>query len=259
MRRGRVQYHEAGTIRAEILIDAGGVAGRRIDPDYRWVEVELADARVPELAPDFASEGLCFVVAPSCVGHPDAFAKLQAAYELELQALLERELGARECVVFDHTVRGELGESGTRPPSYHVHCDYNEHSAAKRLRELVGPDRAELWLGSRFAVVNVWRPLLAPVERAPIAFVRPASMAAQDWVDVDIVFPTRRGQIVGVAHNPGHRWVYLSAMRPAEVAVFCVYANTGVGGVAHAAVELVPTPLDARPRASLESRVFVRL
>lgn len=254
--RARVQYHEAGTRGAEILIDAEGVAGRRIDPDYVWADIELADAR--ELAEPlrFESEGLCFVEAPSCLESGGDFEQLRPRYEAELCALLEAQIGARESIVFDHTLRSEVGQG--RPPSYHAHCDYNVQSAAKRLRELVDESRAEQWLAGDFAIVNVWRPLGSPVERAPIAFVRPQSMATRDWVKVDIVFPARRGQIMGVARSPAHEWVYLSAMRPNEAALFTVYASRGVTGVAHAAVALEGSE-GARPRRSIESRVFVAL
>lgn len=254
--RGRVQYHEPGSATARILIDAGGVAGRRIDPEYRWVTVELCDARGLESGPTFEEDGLCFVRGPTCLRGPAQFEGLRAEYEHELVRLLESRLGAREVVVFDHTIRVE--GQGFRPPSYHVHCDYNAHSAAKRMVERLGEARAQQWQRGRFAIVNVWRPLGYAVERSPLGFVRPASMVADDWVEVDIIFPSRRGQIRGVAWNPAHRWVYLGGMQPLEAALFTVYANVGVVGVPHAAVELVGTPEHARPRQSVESRMFVR-
>lgn len=261
--RGRVQYHQAGSTTAEILIDAGGVPGRRIDPDYVWREVELVDARVAEQAPSFAREGLCFVDAPSCLEREPpltraAFERLRPRYEAELAELLTRELGARASLIFDHTLRTESQHGEGRPPSYHVHCDYNRYSASKRLRELLGAEQAARWLAGALAIVNVWRPL-AVVERAPIGFIRPRSMAPRDWVEVDIVFPDRRGQIRGVAYDPDHEWVWLSAMRPSEAALFTVYASHSVEGVAHAAVELVSEQPEARARRSVESRAFVRL
>jgi hypothetical protein len=254
--RGQVQYHQPGHSRAEIVIDAEGVPGRRIDPEYRWETVELADARGSVPAPSFGEHGLCFVEAPCCLQGPESFEPSRAEYERELVELVERELGAREIVVFDHTLRIE--GHGYRPPSYHVHCDYNASSASKRMEEQLGTARAEEWLRGRFAVINVWRPLGHAVERSPLGFVLPQSVAAEDWVEVDIVFPHRRGQIRGLAWNAAHRWIHLGGMQPHEAAVFTVYANEGVGGVAHAAVRLDDTPADSRPRQSIESRMVVR-
>ena len=221
--RGRVEYHEPGATDAQILIDAGGVAGRRIDPDYRSVTVDLRDARGLERAPTFDEDGFCFVPAPRSVQVPGDLAPHQGQYERELIEWVQPHLGAREVVVFDHTIRGS-GE-GTRPPSYHVHCDYSAYSARKRMIELLGEARTERWHRGRFAIVNLWRPLVYPVERAPLGLVRPASIVAADWVHVDIVFPSRRGQLRGLAWNPAHRWVYLERMRPDEAALFTVYAN----------------------------------
>ncbi len=253
---GRVQYHEPGRSHAQILIDAGGVPGRRIDPDYQWMEVALENARDPGAAPSFADDGLCFVAAPACPVDPASFASQRAGYEAALIETLERELGAAEAVVFDHTIRAE--DEGYRPPSYHVHCDYNANSAAQRLTDELGESRAALWQRGPFAVVNMWRPLAHPVQRAPLAFVRPSSVVASDWVDVDIVFPHRRGQIRGLAWSPAHRWVFLDRMQPDELAVFTVYANEGVAAVPHAAVQLGNAPENAPPRRSIESRLFVR-
>ncbi len=253
---GRVQYHDTASESAQILIDADGIRGNRIDPEYRWVEVELTNVRQDPRAPTFADEGLCFVTAPSCLRAPEDFDARRSDYEDELCAMLETTLDAREVILFDHTLRGR-GE-GRRPPSFHVHCDYNAHSARKRMRERLGEERAATWSAGHFAVVNVWRPLLHPVERSPLGFVLPSSVAPRDWIEVDIVFPDRRGQVRGLRHAPDHRWIHLEHMRPDEAAIFTVYATHGVGGVPHAAIELVDGPEAARARQSIESRAFVR-
>jgi hypothetical protein len=256
-RRARVRYHAPDLAVREILIDAGGVAGKRVDPSPCVREVELCDLRGVERRPSFASEGFAFVHAPGPLSRASEFEAAGAEYERTLVELVETELDAEEVVVFDHTLRSEA--EGARPPSHHVHCDYNERSARQRLLDFLGSARAAEWTRSRFALVNVWRPLEYPVERSPLGLVLPSSMSVEDWVDVDIVFPDRRGQVVGVLPDPAHRWVYLGGMRPDEAVIFTVYANTGVRGVAHSAVELLDAPASARPRKSIESRMFVRV
>ncbi|MCH9687757.1 MAG: hypothetical protein K0V04_40380 [Deltaproteobacteria bacterium] len=253
---GRVQYHEPGRSTARILIDADGVPGNRIDPEYHWMTVPLHDARAPEDCPTFDRDGLRFVTAPTTLRSPEAFDEARPAYEIELRQLLSQQLGADEVVVFDHTLRTETNRF--RPPSFHVHCDYTRRSADQRMLTLLGADRARAWHSCRFAIVNAWRPLVHPVERAPLGFVLPRSVAPEDWVDVDIIFPQRRGQIRGLAYSEGHRWTYLDRIRPEQVALFTVYANQGVSGVPHAAIDIVETHNDARPRQSIESRMFVR-
>ncbi|MEM6991672.1 MAG: CmcJ/NvfI family oxidoreductase [Myxococcota bacterium] len=251
--RGRVQYHEAGSGCAQILIDSGGVSGNRIDPPYRAVEIALEDARIDP--PTWSRDRLQFSSAPSVCLETGAFDRVRDDYEAELITLLRRQLAASEIVIFDHTHRSEV--EGARPPSYHVHCDYNAWSARTRLSTLLGEDEARRWAQGPFGVVNVWRPREGPVQRAPIGFVRPHSVDAADWLDVDIVFPDRRGQIRGLRHDPAHRWLAMPQMRTDQVAIFATYHSEGIDGVPHAAVELLDGP-DAPPRRSIESRAFVR-
>ena len=139
-----------------------------------------------------------------------------------------------------------------------MHCDYNAWSAHTRLSALLGEDASARWSNDHFAVVNVWRPLGEPVQRDPIGFVRPESVEPADWLDVDIVFPHRKGQVRGLRHAPGHRWIVMPKMAPTQAAVFATYVSDGVDGIAHAAVELPDAPVDAPVRRSLESRAFVR-
>ncbi len=123
---------------------------------------------------------------------------------------------------------------------------------------MTGEREAQRWHAGPFAVVNVWRPLAHPIQRAPIGFVRPGSVEPGDWLDVDIVFPDRRGQVRGLRYNPAHQWLVWPTMTVDEAAIFATYANEGVNGIAHAAVELLDAPPEAMPRQSIESRAFVR-
>jgi len=244
---GRVQYHRDASRTARILIDAGGVVGNRIDPPYEWVDVRLHDAR--DDAPTWERDRVVFTGAPAV--------DLEALpeYEPRLRSLIAAQLEAEEVVVFDHTVRGP--GAGARPPSHHVHCDYNAWSARTRMQTLLG-SRASSWADNEFAIVNVWRPIVETVHRDPIGFVLPRSVDPDDWLDVDIVFPDRKGQVRGLRHAPDHHWVTLPDMTPDQAAIFATYASAGIDGVAHAAVDLVDAPKDAPPRRSLESRAFVR-
>ncbi|MEM9190094.1 MAG: CmcJ/NvfI family oxidoreductase [Myxococcota bacterium] len=252
--RGHVNYHLRGPDSQRIIIDADGVPGHRIDPELQPAEVSLEDARRLELT--LSADGLAFVETPSAV---DSFADLEAirdAYDAELRALLLRETGAVEVEVFDHTLR--IDDAGVRPPARHVHNDYTAASARRRLSDILGEERADVWARGPYAIVNVWRPVEHPVERAPLAFALPSSVDAGDWMDIEIVRPHRLAQITGLAHSPQHRWVYWPAMTPSDVAIFRVFDSQGRMPVAHSAVDLAKTPLDARPRKSIESRTMLR-
>ena len=255
---GTVFYHASWEPKPAIRIDVGGVPGRRIDPPLEARQVAVLDARGREGAVDFAADGLVFLRSPSQLRAVGDFAdaqRLARVYDPELEALVARELGAIESVVFDHTVRTD--RPGARPPARHAHGDYTPRSARQRLRDVLGEARASEWAAGHFGIVNAWRPL-ARVERAPLAFARPDSVSAEDWVDVELIYPHRRGQVTGLMPSQRHEWVYLSDMGPEEVALFRVHDSEGRPAVAHSAVDLDTVAADAALRQSIESRILVR-
>ena len=88
-------------------------------------------------------------------------------------------------------------------------------------------------------------------------------MASNDWMTIELVYPDRVGQILGVASNPGHEWFFQSKLTPDEVIIFNIYDNRGRPHLAHSALDIVAVdsvePSDARlPRKSIETRTLVR-
>lgn len=252
---GTVFYHAPTDLNPVIRIDVDGIPGRRIDPELEARTIDLTDVRTPEGAVDFARDGLEFVRAPSPFRRWTDPAALTGRYAPELEALAARTLGAIETVVFDHTVRAE--DSTTRPPARHAHGDYSRDGARQRLRDVLGESRASAWTRGHFSIVNAWRPL-RPVERAPLAFARPSTVATSDWVDVELVYPNRRGHITGLLPSSEHQWLYMPAMTPDDVALFRVHDSQGRPAVAHSAVDLDDVPANAPARLSIESRMLVR-
>ena len=251
-----LNYHIAGEANPQIVIDADGIPGNRIDPELDRRTVELHDVRAQEKCPTFRYSGFEFarsLTEVSSFGKEDFD---RTAYDRELISLIRKTTGASEVEIFDHTIRTD--GDGTRRPARHVHGDYNAESARMRLYDILGSELASEWEQGKFGLVNVWRPLYHPVERAPLAFAVPESVAASDWTDIDIVYPDRVGQISGLKHNPGHRWVFLPDMTPDDVVVFNVFDSAGLPAVAHSAADLVVLPGNARVRKSIESRSLVR-
>ncbi|MEO0679659.1 MAG: CmcJ/NvfI family oxidoreductase, partial [Pseudomonadota bacterium] len=145
-----------------------------------------------------------------------------------------------------------------RKPARNVHGDYSADGADSRLIDILGEARAAEWRAGGCAFVNVWRPVEAPINSAPLGFVRPSSVAAEDWVPIDLIYPDRRGRILGLAANPAHEWLYRSWMTPDEVAIFNIHDNRGRPSVAHSALDRVEDPTVTTIRKSLESRTLVR-
>lgn len=253
---GTVNYHIHKPERQAFEIDAGGVVGCLVSPELVPTEVTVLDVRRGETSVQFKRDSVGFQTAPTAV---IAFsgAKWQETYDRELTELLRQALGAQDVVVFDHTVREDDPHSD-RKPARNVHSDYSAEGAGKRLVDILGPERAAEWSTGHYAFINVWRPVGAPINSAPLGFVRPASVQPEDWILIDLIYPDRRGHIMGLAANAAHEWLYRSRMTPEEVAFFNIYDNRGLASIGHSAIDLVEDPSVTDIRKSIESRTLVR-
>ena len=188
----------------------------------------------------------------------------RAVYEPELDALLRTATGATRVVVFDHTLRSASSEvrhsTGARPPVTYVHNDYTTASGPRRVTDLLDPAEAARRLRGRHAVVNVWRPIGATVEQFPLAVCDAQSIAADDCVPTDLVYPDRLGEVYSVRYNPAHRWYYYPYMRPDQVLLIKTYDSADDGRArfsAHSAFADPASPPTAPARQSIETRVML--
>ncbi|MEX3014221.1 CmcJ/NvfI family oxidoreductase [Gymnodinialimonas hymeniacidonis] len=255
-RVGTVNYHVHKAERQAFEIDAGGIVGKLVSPELATTKVPLHDTRLGEASVSFERDGIAFAGLPSSVTDFD-WKGWQSIYDEELSDFLESNLGAKEVVIFDHTVR-EDDPNSDRKPARNVHSDYSADGAKKRLVDILGEKRARQWATGHYAFINIWRPVRNPINSAPLAFLKPASVAPDDWILIDLIYPDRRGQIFGLAANEAHQWVYQSKMTPDEIAYFNIYDNQGLPSVGHSAVDMVEDPTIHTIRTSIESRTLIR-
>ncbi len=255
-RTATVNYHVHKPYRQAFELDAGGTAGHLISPDLAPTTVAVADNRETTTSVSFVSDAVEFIPLESQVRDFAGDARKQT-YDAELSAMLLDRLGAREVVVFDHTVRVDDPDA-KRKPARNVHSDYSKDGAEQRLTDLLGAVTAAEWAQGHYAFVNVWRPVEHPINSAPLGFVRPKSVDPSDWILLDLIYPDRKGQIMGLVGNPTHEWVYQSRMTPDEVAIFNIYDNQGLPSIAHSALDMVEDPNVTTIRKSVESRTLVR-
>lgn len=251
-----VNYHVHKDERQAFELDAGGIIGNLISPELAPTEVRLNDTRLSTHSPRFAQDAVEFVKFPSSVEEFDGEA-WRKTYDSELTQLLTDRLGVSEVVIFDHTVRVDDPDA-TRKPARNVHSDYSEAGARQRLVDLLGDEIAAEWSKGHFAFINVWRPIENPINSAPLGFVRPSSVDPEDWILLDLIYPDRKGQIMGLVGNDHHEWLYQSRMTPDEVAFFNIYDNQGLPSIAHSALDMIEDPNVATIRKSIESRTLVR-
>jgi len=256
--RGVVNYHAVDDEEDYIMcIDH---KNNEMLPDIDTTEVTLTDPRDGHSL-KFSECGLEFATYPTkltkfgdFLENPDI-----ETYSKELEILLKNKLeNVAEVFVFDHLIRSNKMEN--RKPARHVHVDYTDSSAEKRMRDMLGDERAEEWLkdGGHFGIVNVWRPLDHPVEKDPLGFIDPSTVSSDDWHVLRIGRTNRVGVILGVEQREKHKWLVLDKMDPDMVWIFCQHDSKGLRGVPHSAVEVVGTAEGARTRRSIECRVLVR-
>ncbi len=192
---------------------------------------------------------------------------IEQAYYPEIEALLRRKFGASQVVIFDVTRRsdGEAGAQnpdGLRGPATRLHVDYTVKRGPQRVRDILGEDEAARLTasGARIIQINVWRPIRGPVERSPLALADASSVAQEDLIATDQIFPDRVGEIYNVAHAPAQRWYYAPQMTEDEVLLIKSWDSLEDGRARftpHSAFNLPKTREDAAPRESIEVRTLV--
>jgi hypothetical protein len=190
--------------------------------------------------------------------------EVQRLYYPEIDRLLKEATGASKVVIFDHQVRclpmAQRGERGAREYAKVVHNDYTANSGPRRVRDHLPPDEAEELLKHRFAEINVWRPIRGPVESSPLAVCDARSIAPQDFVPSDLVYPDKVGETYRFRHNRGHRWFYFPDLERNEAILLKCYDSKEDGRArftAHTSFEDPKSRPDAAPRESIEVRALV--
>ena len=252
-----VNYHVHKPERQAFQLDAGGIAGNLISPELAPTKVAVFDERAVGVETTFEDASVAFVEFPTKVRSFDDDQNWRATYDGELTKLLSIEIDAKEVIVFDHTVRVDDPDA-TRKPARNVHSDYSVDGAKQRLIDILGADKAAEWSEGHYAFVNVWRPVGDPINSAPLGFVLPESVADEDWILLDLIYPDRKGQIMGLAANPDHEWIYMSKMTPDDVAYFNIFDSRGRPSIGHSALDMVEDPSITSIRKSIESRTLIR-
>ena len=202
--RATVNYLVPGQVKPAIEVAEYGGA-RRINLAYRGYSREIGNARLLAEQPTLDRNGFSLHGEPlPAVDFTDQDS-IRTRYYPFVEALLKRETGAREVLIFDHTLRRELEDGRHRAPVLHVHNDYTDKSARQRVIDLVGREEGERLLQGRFQQINAWKSINGKVRSLPLALIDGQSLAEEDLVATDLIYADRRGEIFEVVHNPAHR------------------------------------------------------
>ena len=227
----------------------------------RTVAIENARPIAGRLSLDV--EGVAVVRRRSAVRDFWDEAQTLALGHPETAEIVKEVTGASRVVVFDHTLRrsdvaaDSRGTGAARPPASRAHVDQTVASGPQRVREVMG-EQAEALLRGRAAIINLWRPIHHPARAWPLALGDARSFELADLVATDLVFAHRKGEIYGVAHNPGQRWLYVPDLEPDEaVLIKCWDSEPSLARFApHTGFEDPTTPAGTPPRESIEFRTI---
>ena len=156
------------------------------------------------------------------------------------------------------------------PPAMYAHVDNSPGWARTLFQRIFGAEEAERLRGSRWAIINAWRPL-KPIVRDPLGLCDTATVLDDDLVSVHAMataawgnsvkdFTGQQAEIYNVKANPLHRWYFASAMQPDEVLLITNFdTNKSVDGypirVVHSAFPYA-SEYGAPPRESIELRAL---
>jgi hypothetical protein len=189
--------------------------------------------------------------------------EVREVYYPEIEKLLKEKTGAVRVVVFDHQVRclpkAQAKVDHAREPVRTVHNDYTVKSGRRRVSDHLGTEAGEL-LKHRFAEINVWRPISGPVRESPLAVCDSKSIAPEDFVAVDFVYPDKVGETYAFTYNPNHRWYFFPELQREEAILLKCYDSAEDGRArfsAHTAFDDPASPPDAPARESIEVRSLI--
>src|SRR5580658_7352125 len=190
--------------------------------------------------------------------------EVERVYYPEVAELLKRATGAEKVVIFDHQVRNlpmsQRGERNARGYAKMVHNDYTENSGPRRVRDHLSAEEAAERLKHRFAEINVWRPIRGPIKSSPLAVCDAQSIAEEDFVASDLIYPDKVGETYRFAYNPFHRWFYYPNLERDEAILLKCYDSKADGRArftAHTSFDDPSSGADAPPRESIEVRALV--
>lgn len=146
--------------------------------------------------------------------------------------------GASRVIVFHHLIRGRpadealLANKSNRIPAYRAHVDQSAASAHVRLAR---HSPADVDKKTPFQVINLWRPLVGPVQDAPLAMVDYTTVNPSDLFPAQLSWPDPEETLLA-RYNPAAEWVFLEEQTSDEVVLIKCFdsraENEGKDGIA---------------------------
>jgi hypothetical protein len=191
-------------------------------------------------------------------------AQIENIHAAEIEALLKEATGCDQVVVNGRGIlrfsekSGKTGSTDNSHPARFAHVDVSSE-VGEQFRARSAPEGKPI---ARSAQYNVWRAISGAPQDVPLALCDARSIAGPELIEADAIFDPPGGapgfsfESYVVAYDPGHRWLWFSAMEPGEVIVFKTSeSDPGLAQcIPHVAFDDPTAPPDAPPRVSIEMR-----
>ena len=225
--------------------------------------MSIADMRSRTADLALERNGFVLLREPSAVTDFYDTAQVRSVYYREIEALVTRLLGCEKVLVFGEVVRSDSQTTREgRLPAYGAHVDYGERTVRQLTQDILGREVAEPWLGRRFILMNLWRPIRT-VYRTPLALCDASTVVESDLNDSEVrggLDDPGRPPLFGfnLSYSARHRWYYAPQMQPTEILAFKLFDSdrTRVQWTGHTAFDDPTAAPDAPPRESIEVRTI---
>ncbi len=232
--------------------------------------VTFHDARTWAEPPTLEREGVMLAPHKTAIRDFADRSEVRARYGQELAELIRSVTGAKRVVGFPgghmrFSPRSPRYMTGSNSqPAYFPHVDCTPRTAHGLVpSRFFGIEAEDLKPGERLVGYNIWRVVSDPPQDMPLAVCDVRTVAREDLVEADGVYdegpePWMTAEAYLVRHNPAHRWIYFSDMRPDEALIFRAYGNEPVwlAGAPHSAFTDPSCPADKGIRISVEARAY---
>jgi hypothetical protein len=253
---------DTGETPISIVNEPGGGSDRR-SGHYQDHRITIRDARPIAHRLDLDKQGFLLAEHPTHVSNFFDENLVSEVYYPEMADLVVKYTGADKVIVFDHTIRiddpNEADARKVRNPVRNMHNDFTINSVAQRVRDLLPKEEAEERLKKRYGSINIWRPIVGPVETAPLTICGWDSLEQQNLIPAERRYQDRIGGVLHLSYNPNQEWFYFPKMTTDEVVILKCFDSLNDGTAkwtAHGSFQPPVTPKNARPRQSIEIRTL---
>ncbi|DAA79080.1 TPA_exp: putative Methyltransferase [Trichophyton benhamiae CBS 112371] len=166
---------------------------------------------------------------------------------------------AKRIFIFNHIVRRSQ-PGAEHSPLISAHIDQTLTSTKEAIGLFFPPEEVAELLKDRYRVLNIWRPINGTVQSYPLAVAMPSSVPDDDLVRIELRYPQHKSETQMLKYSPAHKWYYWSGMTNEDRLAFMIMdskEDAVARRTAHASFADPRTPAGAKPRESIETRVFV--